>query len=247
MHISHSLKHFIKKPFHAFGMDLVVRRPHPLRFLASLNVKTVLDVGAFVGDFAADVRRFVPNATVHCFEPLPSSYVTLCRAMASDPLVKTWNLAVGEECGKSIIHVGQVAATSSLLAPSYAAKMFESARTVGSEVVAMTTLDAWAKYQALETPIVLKADVQGLERSVLLGAAELLTRTSVLIIEVSFEELYKDQSLFDDIYQQALQSGFVLSGMIEPIFDPETKRQVQSNAVFCRPRLTLKDLQGSSE
>ena len=65
----------------------------------------------------------------------------------------------------------------------------------------------------LEANILLKIDVQGYEKSVLEGAEELLKNTKVILTEVSFNELYKDQALFNEIIDFLKERGYYLAGI----------------------------------
>ena len=47
----------------------------------------------------------------------------------------------------------------------------------------------------IETPVLLKVDVQGFEKSVFAGGKKTLKKTDIIISEVSFRQLYKDQPL----------------------------------------------------
>src|SRR6266568_2519162 len=49
---------------------------------------TILDVGANVGDYAADVLANTgPGAVIHCFEPSVSAYATLSQRYSANPQV----------------------------------------------------------------------------------------------------------------------------------------------------------------
>jgi hypothetical protein len=49
-----------------------------------LGIDLVLDVGANVGQFAADIRRSGYGGQLLSFEPVPEAYAALVRSMASD-------------------------------------------------------------------------------------------------------------------------------------------------------------------
>lgn len=235
MQITTSLKYTIKAPFRRLGVDLVVRRPDPFDFLRPMGIRTVLDVGAYRGVFAEEVRRVLPEAAIHAFEPLPEPRAHLQRLAENDTGLHVWNVAVGAECGTFDLHIGRKDATSSFFPEGRMCKYFSAAAVISSVPVEMTTLDHWATRVALQPPVMLKADVQGFEGQVVRGAARVLEQTTVVLLEVSFEELYAGQPLFDDIYTLMRGHGFALAGMVQPIHECGTGRQLQSNAIFTRP------------
>ena len=232
--ISTKLKHSLKAPFRSIGLDLVVRRPYPLDFLASLNIKTILDVGAHEGGFAEEVRAILPAAMLHSFEPVAQSYRRLKRREAIDPQFKAWNVAIGDQTGSSQIMVNTMSASSSFLPLGSLSEHRPDLTVTAQQTVEVITLDDWSRDKSLLTPMLLKADVQGFEGRVLAGAHELLSDVSVVILEVSFEQVYVGQPLFDSIYSAMINAGFRFHGQYDPWFDPMTARQIQSNAIFER-------------
>jgi FkbM family methyltransferase len=227
-------KRTAKQAANAVGLELRRRQPHPLAFLAFHDIRTVLDVGAHDGEFAATIRKVLPEATVHSFEPLPDIFQRLRSRNRGDRRFHAWNLAIGDQTGSFTMHVKNFPATSSLLPAGSLGKHFPHLTTINTQPVTVTTLDTWSQEVALHDGLLLKADVQGFEGHVLRGASRLLERSPVLLLEVSFEPLYAGQPLFEEIASWLAERGYRLQGMVEPIADPRTGRQLQSNAVFRR-------------
>lgn len=230
--ISTSMKHRLKSPFRAIGFDLVVRRPYPLQFLASYGIRTILDVGAHEGGFAEEVRAILPSAMLHSFEPVGRSYRRLKSREQFDSRFRAWNLAIGERTGQTVVNINSLSASSSLLPLGTLTDHWPQATMTQQEAVAISTLDDWHSKVEIEEAILLKADVQGYEDRVLMGASRLLERVSVVVLEVSFEQFYAGQPLFDDIYSLMRRNGFFLKGMFDPIYDANSERQIQCNAIF---------------
>src|ERR1019366_7712453 len=65
------------------GLD-VHRSREPLRFLRAYPIRTVLDIGANEGQFAATVRRLLPDVEIHSFEPLSEPFSKLERRQSGD-------------------------------------------------------------------------------------------------------------------------------------------------------------------
>jgi FkbM family methyltransferase len=232
--VSTTMKRRIKTPFRMVGLDLVIRRPYPLQFLTSYGIKTVLDIGAHQGGFAEEVRAILPSAMLHSFEPVAKSFQRLKQRKDLGPNFRPWKLAIGDRNGTAIMHVNSLSASSSLLPLGTLTDHWPQATEEKEEHVDISTLDDWQSEVELEQAILLKADVQGSEGNVLAGARKLLEHVSVVIMEVSFEEFYAGQHLFDDIYRTMRDAGFGLKGMYDPAFDTITSRQIQSNAIFDR-------------
>jgi hypothetical protein len=75
-------------------------------------------------------------------------------------------------------------------------------------------------------------DVQGYENRVIEGGINTIKKSKVIITEVSFCELYKNQVLFDHIYKEITNLGFDFKGFIDLSFHPVTGLSLFADAVF---------------
>jgi hypothetical protein len=100
--------------------------------------------------------------------------------------------------------------------------------------VQIRSLDSLPEVQALPLPLFLKIDVQGYEKEVLRGALLTLTRTAMVMLEVSLTELYHSEPLLDDILATMRSAGFYMSGIAGMTRRPRDDRQLQIDAVFER-------------
>jgi hypothetical protein len=82
--------------------------------------------------------------------------------------------------------------------------------------------------------VLVKIDVQGMEDKVIIGGEQLLSRTSIMIIETSFQTLYRNQLLFDEIYDLLRERGFVYAGSEHNIRNPQDGSILQCDSVFLR-------------
>lgn len=224
----------VNLPCGLFGLQ-VTRRGREYEALSSYGVNTVLDVGANTGQFARAVRRALPDVVVHSFEPSGETFHELRRACRADPGIRTWQLALSDEEGSLPMYRNAASATSSLLPmTALSRKAFPHATKWWPETVTATTLDKWAATRLLTEPILIKVDVQGYEAQVLRGGMETLGRAQVLLLEVSFAELYEGQRLFDDIYTLIRGLEFSCCGMFNNVYDPHSHRVLQADALFVR-------------
>ena len=84
----------------------------------------------------------------------------------------------------------------------------------------------------------MKIDVQGYEKNVLAGANKLLECTKIIIIELSFEELYIDSPLFEEIYEILYKRDFRYRGIWEQANNPLNGKPLYQDAVFIKIELT---------
>jgi FkbM family methyltransferase len=207
-----------------YELAKLARKPDALlqqkRILGSSPVRTILDVGANVGQTAARYRKTFPAATIHCFEPFPDSYEALCRTHAGDDLVRPYRLAVAESAGARTFFVSRGSEMNSLLPVAADGDLHmggPQAEVIGEIRVETITLDDFCAREGIDHVDVLKMDVQGGELMALRGATGLLEREAVDIVyaEVLFAELYDEGASFDQLWRYLEQFGYTLYGLYD--------------------------------
>jgi FkbM family methyltransferase len=236
------------------ALELVVERPAALRAMVMWPVfsvtsyrlldglrrqgvlpKSVIDVGANVGQFAVAALRLLRPSRLHAFEPLPDALSALQRHLAAQPGVTIHPVALGASPGESPLHVNAHSHSSSLLPLAEAHRTaFPSAREVGQVGVRVRTLDQELSSADLPTPILLKLDAQGYERWVLDGAPATLGRTQWVILELSFRPMYEGEPGFLEMVTYMGARGFRLVRPIGWLADPGTGEILQCDALFAR-------------
>ncbi len=205
-------------------------------WLRDMGFRTVLDVGANVGQFAAGAHAILPDAAIYSFEPLPDCYQQLVKTMANVEKFRAFNIGLGAARAELQFNRSSFAPSSSFR--KMAALHKENYPwTAGNEQVSVNVeaLDSVAATLDLVDPILLKIDVQGYEDQVLAGGKTTCSRASAIIIEVSFETLYEGQPLFDDIYRTLTAMGLVYKGDLEETAERKTGRNLYADAIFLRP------------
>jgi FkbM family methyltransferase len=138
VNVKAAAKRLLKAPFRALGMDVVRWRPPTAQpvfpseelemisafgpqykpenhWFAGCGIKTVLDVGAHMGEFAQRIRTMLPNAELVCFEPLEEPFAKLTERFQGQSNFRAIRCALGEKAGQNEIHHNEYAPSSSLL------------------------------------------------------------------------------------------------------------------------------------
>jgi FkbM family methyltransferase len=200
-----------------------------------ISPKTVIDVGANVGQFAIACANIFPDVTVHSFEPEPKSLSRLKQNVTKLDRVHVHPIALGEKCGEVNFHVNSHSHSSSFLALGERhRRAFPSAREIDTIKVRVSTLDREIESVSLQSPALLKLDVQGYEPQVLEGAVETLKRVDHVLLEVSFRPLYEGEKTFMDIARTMQHRGFEFLRPVAWLDDPQTGETLQMDALFAR-------------
>lgn len=197
--------------------------------------RTVIDVGANVGQFAVASAKLFPNVVVHSFEPNPECVALLNKHVASLGNVSVYPIALGDEAGELDFHVNSHSHSSSILPLADSHRdAFPDAREVNTIKVKVSTLDAVFAGVELVAPVLLKLDVQGYEAQALRGAVETLKRLDYVVLEASFKPMYQGEMLFMDIVRLMEGYGFSFLRPVGLLPDPRTGEIIQMDALFRR-------------
>lgn len=208
--------------------------PHR-RFLRAAGIRTVIDVGGFVGAFAYAMRLILPEAQIYSFEPLEENYRRLARNLAPAGRFQAFQTALGDRSGSvDFFRDDFSAASSALEMTSLHRRAFPQTGRQTRIAVPLARLDDHLDRMTLEPPVLLKIDVQGYEAAVLDGAVETLGKVNYLLTEVSFQELYAGQPLFEDIHARLVRQGFRYAGSLDTLLSPLDGSILQADALFIR-------------
>jgi FkbM family methyltransferase len=198
------------------------------------DLRTVVDIGANRGQFALAVCRWAPKAQIISFEPLSIPAAIFRLIFAGDDRVVLHQAAIGPEPMIRQMHVSARDDSSSLLPiSSLQTVMFPGTEEGAVAEVRVATLDEFISSADLQSPAMLKLDVQGFEFDALRGCESLLERFDQVYCECSFVELYSGQKLAWEIIDWLSARGFYLMGMFNPTYH-RRGQTVQADFLFNR-------------
>jgi FkbM family methyltransferase len=201
------------------------------------GIQTVLDVGANIGQYGAELCENGFRGRIISFEPTHDAFKALSQRAATHPNWIVFNFAAGAEDGVSEINVASNSGESSSLMPMLEShtRYAPEIRYVATEHVSVKTLDAAvADIVARDEILMLKMDVQGFEHFVLRGATAILPQVRVIECELSFVSLYEGQMLFPQMLALLDSMDFLPVGF-NPVFsDPVSGHCPQVDGVFAR-------------
>jgi FkbM family methyltransferase len=214
-------------------LDLFIALNQP--WFDALHIATVIDIGANIGQFSTTINALRPQAQIYSFEPLPDCFEKLKQRMHNVPHFRAFNVGVGDQVGTLVFERSSSSASSSFLKMAQTHReAFPHTRLSQPIDVEVATLDALVSDFEINEPLLIKIDVQGYEDRVLCGGERTIRRATMLLIETSFEILYEEQALFDDIYRRLTEWGFSFAGAIEQLRSPQDGRILQADSIFIK-------------
>jgi FkbM family methyltransferase len=206
-----------------------------LRHLPRLTYRYVIDAGANHGAFTDAFLLLHRPERVILVEAIPELAENLRARYAGDPRISIVAAALSDRNGEAQFEINRSEASSSLLPidprnSEWFARDLSVARTIQVPIMTLSELMTRA---GLQTVDLLKLDLQGAERLVLTGSAEMLDRVQVIYTEVFFEPLYEGAWLFWDTNEFLSHRGFKLCGLSNIVHAIDGDL-VQANATFRR-------------
>lgn len=180
-------------------------------------VKTCVDAGANIGNWTACLLDLFKPERVLALECEPRLVEALRNRFRTAPQVTVIDSALAAGRGTAPFHRLQHPAGSSLLRPRpEITKEFErnSWNVIGE--IPVTTLGYDELVASEQEVSILKLDIQGAEKAVLLNSESGLKKTKAVIIEMNFTPHYYDEGGFAQLHQLLVQKGFGLYRLSYP-------------------------------
>ncbi len=166
-----------------------------------VTFQTILDGGANVGQFARAAHLCFPEATIFSFEPLPDIADQLEANMQDVAGHQVLRTALGSYDGETEFHRNSYSQSSSIL-PMLEKQggLLDGTKEIEKLSVPIGRFDTLLKDHTIQTPALLKLDLQGNELEALKGAEKTLEKCSHLLLETVFDQEYIDEPLFEEIW-----------------------------------------------
>lgn len=181
-------------------------------YIPKLDV--IIDVGANQGQFALAAADGYREAVIYSFEPIPDVFPTLVSNIERRSNITAFNHALGMEDGEISFYQNAHSHASSILKitefQKSAIPQTSSQSVIQVEIKKLDSVFADRVIEFSSKKVLLKLDVQGYEKQVLLGSQTVLTSVDYVLLEVSFVHMYEGEPLFDEIDEFMKQSGYKL-------------------------------------
>ena len=192
-----------------------------------------MDIGAFNGDFFAELQEIAHFEKAVLVEPMPELAASLRRRFQDHTVVEA---AVGSDEREVQFNTYPDAPyTSSVLRMSSVVPEHSAITNGNCQIITakQRTLDSIAYEYDVHRLDLLKIDIQGAELSALSGARSVLATTGAVWIEVSFVRLYEGSCLFHEVHDMLYSIGFRMT-TLRPGWGTPSGELIQADALFQR-------------
>ncbi|MFN4084032.1 MAG: FkbM family methyltransferase [Bacteroidia bacterium] len=181
-----------------------------IQLLKFYKPKVVFDIGANEGNWTENLIKLSNSVTdIFLFEPqLKLNEIISQKLKAYSVNSKVFNIGLSNKKSKNTIKGGGPSASILEVKTNYA---FSKELTDEFEEIEIYSLDEFFDENKLIQPDLIKIDVQGLEYEILEGANITLNQCKFLIVELSFDEFYKNQQPLWKIFKLLDEKGFILA------------------------------------
>ncbi|KRR27883.1 hypothetical protein CQ14_08575 [Bradyrhizobium lablabi] len=203
-----------------FGLSAMAKR--------GFSPRTVVDVGAFEGDWSRLAREIWPQSRIVMFEPNVQKQARV--SVVAD--------ALGASLFCELLGANDGAPVSFNVMESGSSVLSERSpldRTVENRKLRRmdTVIDE------LESPVLVKIDTQGYELEVLKGAQRILPKIDAILLEVAIIEINEGAPLLDEVVAFLKLLGFVTYDILEFHRRPLDGALNQIDILFVRENSTL--------
>lgn len=224
-----AIRAFVTWPKFSIASFLIISRLKQ----AGVSPRTVIDLGANVGQFAVAAANLFDGAKILSVEPDPRVANQLKKNLDAYEHVEIFVTAMGDSVGNAEFFVNKDAQVSSMLQlGNDRRREFPQSTVVEKINVPVTTLDTFFLGRDLDQPILLKIDVQGFEDRVINGGKKFLNNTEWVVMEVSFADLYQGERDFESMLDLMNLHGFQFIRPLNCHFSPVTGQIIEMDALF---------------
>jgi FkbM family methyltransferase len=200
--------HLAKPEFDRFAYDYNFAPNMEFGLVAAMEKglvpRTIIDVGAFEGDWSKLARRIWPKSCILMFEPNLAKQDHLAL-VASDISASVFCELLGAEDHTTVSYNVMGSGSSVLSERSPLHRVVERR--------SLRRIDSFLK--EIEAPALLKVDTQGYEIEVLKGATSILRSIDAILLEVAIIEINEGAPLLHEVLTYMKSIGFVTYDVLE--------------------------------
>ena len=211
------------------------------KYFDNFKIKKVIDIGANIGQFGTQIYSLGYKYEIHSFEPLKKEYTFLKKHTKRKKNWDCYNLGIGEKKEIKKIFISRNSVSSSFMKVNnkHLSAAPESEQSSYQIIDVITLEEAFNKKikVKLKEPVFLKIDVQGYEINILESFPFYKYNIPLLLVEVSFTNLYDGQGEFNQLINLLYKHNYsIVEIILNNKFRAKNKLNslLQSDFLLCR-------------
>lgn len=169
---------------------------------AGFNPSTIIDIGAYQGEWTKEVFSIFPKANFLMLEAMPEKLKWLQQIKEINPEQIDFKIQLMGASDSETVVFHELETASSVLSEHFET----NAKCVERK---LATLDNTLINTKWQQPSLIKIDTQGYELEILKGATEVLKKAEVVLLEISLLDIHQNVPLFADVIEFMKQRNLV--------------------------------------
>lgn len=196
------LSEYVMKQIYLFG---IYEKPY-VNYLSSFQkdtIKTIIDIGANIGNYTIALKNAYPTSTIHSFEPNSTNYQRLVNNIKLNKFtnINANQLGLSDKKGELNLYFDDKNMGAASLAQSAGSQ---------HEVINLDTLDNYCNQNNIENIDLLKIDIEGGEINCLKGGVTILEKTKkgIIQLEVDYGHCKRLGYSAEELFEFPIQFGY---------------------------------------
>lgn len=211
---------------YAFAPDMTLGLAEMAR--RGFTPQTIIDVGAFEGEWGRLAKRIWPTCRLFMIEPNLASSAALASA-AKELDAAVFGELLGANDDQTVQFMVMGSGSSVLAERGSVLRRVETRRLRRLDSLIMN----------IAAPALLKIDAQGYELEILKGASQLIAAIEAILLEISIIEINEGAPLLHDVVSFMKRLGFVAYDILQIHRRPLDGALNQIDVIFVREHSTL--------